>query len=147
MLETLLAAAAAAGVTVGVVDERCSGHATLLGGWDPQAEQVFLCRDNIRAEGRSEEEILRHELIHVIQDRVGQPLLPEPLLTLLSRDTLPSGEALLVITTSEDRDREFECRVLTRLLSSEAVAHWLMEASGVSAALGHAPLAQQGWPD
>ncbi|WP_193913053.1 hypothetical protein [Cyanobium sp. LEGE 06113] len=96
-----------------------------MGGWEAAAANVFLCPDAIEREGADPEVVLRHELIHVIQDRVPGPLIPEPLLTVLTRDRVPSGEALLVLVGEEDSQREFECRVLTELLSSEAVADWL----------------------
>lgn len=69
--------------------------------------------------------ILRHELIHVIQDRLPSPLIPEPVLTHLTREHIPSDQALLVLLSEDDTHNEFECRVLTEVLSSEAVAYWL----------------------
>ena len=106
-------------------DGHCDLQPRLLGGWEAAAANVFLCPDAIEREGADPEVVLRHELIHVIQDRVPGPLIPEPLLTVLTRDRVPSGEALLVLVGEEDIQREFECRVLTELLSSEAVADWL----------------------
>ncbi|MBE9152869.1 hypothetical protein [Cyanobium sp. NS01] len=106
-------------------DGHCDLQPRLLGGWEAAAANVFLCPDAIEREGADPEVVLRHELIHVIQDRVPGPLIPEPLLTVLTRDRVPSGEALLVLVGEEDSQREFECRVLTELLSSEAVADWL----------------------
>ena len=35
------------------------------------------------------------------------------------------AEPLLVLVGEEDSQWDFECRVLTEMLSSEAVAHWL----------------------
>ena len=125
MVELLIAAAASVGVAVSMGDEHCDLQPRLLGGWEAAAANVFLCPDAIEREGADPEVVLRHELIHVIQDRVPGPLIPEPLLTVLTRDRVPSGEALLVLVGEEDSQREFECRVLTELLSSEAVADWL----------------------
>jgi len=42
-----------------------------------------------------------HEPIHVIQDRVGEPLLSEPLLTVLAREIVPSGEAVAPLLDAE----------------------------------------------
>lgn len=106
-------------------DRHCDLQPRLLGGWEAAAADLFLCPDAIEREGADLEVVLRHELIHVIQDRVPGPLIPEPLLTVLARDRVPSGEAMLVLVGEKDSQREFECRVLTELLSSEAVADWL----------------------
>jgi hypothetical protein len=121
----LIAAAASAGVSVTVGHSSCHHKPELLGGWKVTAEEVFLCPDAIQREGESLEVILRHELIHVIQDRLPAPLIPEPLLTLLTREHVPSEQAMLVLLSEDDTHREFECRVLTTLLSSEAVGQWL----------------------
>lgn len=105
----------------------CIKSKDLAGGWDPSRAVVFLCPDAIEEHQLTAESVLKHELIHVIQDRHGSPLVPEPLLSILSRDFIPSGEALLVLTQEEDARREFECRVLSKLLSTEVVAQWLRE--------------------
>jgi len=76
-----------------------------------------------------QEEILRHELIHVIQDWQHGALVPEPLLSILSREYIPSGEAMVVLTSGNDANLEFEARVLTRMLSTPVVAQWLREAA------------------
>lgn len=110
MVELLIAAAASVGVSVSMGDGLCDRQPRLLGCWESAASNVFLCPEAIEREGADPEVILRHELIHVIQDRAPSPLIPEP---------------LLVLVGEEDSQREFECRVLTDKLSSEAVAHWL----------------------
>lgn len=105
--------------------ERCGSRPELLGGWESASSVVFLCPDAIGRENQSTEIILKHELIHVIQERVPGPLVPEPLLTILTRELVPSESALLVILGEENSQQEFEARVLTRLLSSATVASWL----------------------
>jgi len=89
-----------------------------------------------------QEEILRHELIHVIQDLQHGSLLPEPLLSILSREYIPSGEAMVVLSSGEDANREFECRVLTRMLSSPVVAQWLTESTITNRSMVATPLAR-----
>lgn len=121
----LIAAAASAGVSVTMGHERCGSQPELLGGWESASSLVFLCPDAIDRENQSTEMILKHELIHVIQDRVPGPLVPEPLLTMLTRELVPSKVALFVILAEENSQHEFEARVLTRLLSSATVASWL----------------------
>jgi hypothetical protein len=125
LIELLIAAAASVGVTVSMGDARCEAKPKLLGGWEATSAQVFLCPQNISNQGENTELVLKHELIHVIQDRVPAPLIPEPLLTLLTRERVPSAAAMLVLLEEEDSQREFEARVLTGLLSSPAVARWL----------------------
>lgn len=127
LLQLLLSAAASAGLTVATGDPACIKDSHLAGGWDTSRSVVFLCPDAIKKNDLKAESVLKHELIHVIQDRHEVPLIPEPLLTILSRELIPSGEALLVLTTEEDTRREFECRVLSELLTTEVVAQWLRE--------------------
>jgi len=129
LIQLLIAAAAAAGLAVTHSDPRCAENPSLLGGWHREQAVVFLCASNIQAQGMDQEEILRHELIHVIQDLQHGSLLPEPLLSILSREYIPSGEAMVVLTSGNDANREFECRVLTRILSTPVVAQWLREAA------------------
>ena len=129
LIQLLIAAAAAASLTVTHSDPRCAQNPMLMGGWHREEAVVFLCTSSIKAQGLDQEEILRHELIHVIQDLQQGSLLPEPLLSILSREYIPSGEALVVIASGEDASRELECRLLTRMLSTPVVAQWLTEAA------------------
>ena len=101
----------------------------LMGGWNREQAVVFLCAASIRAQGMDQEEILRHELIHVIQDLHQGALLPEPLFSILARETIPSGEVMMVIASGDDANRELECRLLTRMLSTPVVAQWLTESA------------------
>lgn len=129
MIHLLIAAAAAAGLAVTHSHPRCAETPSLLGGWHREQAEVFLCASNIQAQGMDQEEILRHELIHVIQDLQHGALVPEPLLSILSREYIPSGEAMVVLTSGNDANLEFEARVLTRMLSTPVVAQWLREAA------------------
>jgi len=129
LIQLLIAAAAAAGLTVTHSDPRCAQNPMLMGGWIREQAVVFLCASSIQAQGMAQEEILRHELIHVIQDLHQGALLPEPLLSILARETIPSGEVMVVIASGDDANRELECRLLTRMLSTPVVAQWLTEAA------------------
>ena len=113
----------------------------LMGGWHREQALVFLCASRIQAQGMDQEEILRHELLHVIQDLQPGSLLPEPLLSILSREYIPSGEALVVIASGEDANRELECRLLTRMLSTPVVAQWLTEVATKNRPMVAAPVA------
>ena len=84
----------------------------LMGGWNREQAAVFLCAASIRAQGMDQEEILRHELIHVIQDLQRGSLLPEPLLSILSREYIPSGEAMVVIFDYESAMKTGDVRVI-----------------------------------
>ena len=123
----LSAAAALAGLTVATGHPRCVDNPQLLGGWERTQATVFLCSEAIAKLGQSPEEVLKHELIHVIQERYPAALLPEPLLSILSRSFIPSEDALAIITGDDDSTNEFECRVLSKMLSNEVVAQWLHE--------------------
>ena len=129
LIQLLIAAAAAASLTVTHSDPRCAENTMLMGGWNREQAVVFLCAASIRAQGMDQEEILRHELIHVIQDLHQGALLPEPLFTILARETIPSGEVMMVIASGDDANRELECRLLTRMLSTPVVAQWLTESA------------------
>ena len=129
LIQLLIAAAAAAGLTVTHSDPRCAENPMLMGGWNREQAVVFLCAASIRAQEMDQEEILRHELIHVIQDLHQGALLPEPLFTILARETIPSGEVMMVIASGDDANRELECRLLTRMLSTPVVAQWLTESA------------------
>jgi len=113
----------------------------LMGGWNREQAVVFLCATSIRAQGMDQEEILRHELIHVIQDLHQGALLPEPLLSILARETIPSGEVMMVIASGDDTNQELECRLLTRMLSTPVVAQWLTEAADKKFQVVASPLA------
>ena len=70
--------------------------------------------------------------------------MPEPLLSILARETISSAEVLVVIASGDDTNRELECRLLTRMLSTPVVAQWLTETAvknrqGVAAPLALAP--------
>jgi len=129
LIQLLIAATAAAGMTLNYSDPRCAENPMLMGGWHREQAVVFLCASSIQAQGMDQEEILRHELIHVIQDLQQGALLPEPLLSILARETIPSGEVMVVIASGDDANRELECRLLTRMLSTPVVAQWLTEAA------------------
>ncbi len=108
LIQLLIAAAAAAGLSVTHSDPRCAENPMLMGGWNREQTVVFLCAASIQAQGMDQEEILRHELIHVIQDLHQGALLPEPLFSILARETIPSGEVMMVIASGDDANRELE---------------------------------------
>jgi hypothetical protein len=77
----------------------------------------------------------------MIQDLRQGALLREPLFSILAREYIPSSEAMVVIASGEESNREHECRLLTRMFSTPVVAQWLMEAAEKNRQVVATPLA------
>ena len=85
-------------------------------------EVITICPDNIEAAGGDEQEVIRHEMVHVIHHNFGwtedQTIIPEPYFTDLVREYVPSNEVLLVVTSDGYADypnQELEARLLSKL--------------------------------
>ena len=85
-------------------------------------EVITICPDNIKAAGGDEQEVIRHEMVHVIHHNFGwtedQTIIPEPYFTDLVREYVPSNEVLLVVTSDGYADyvnQELEARLLSKL--------------------------------
>ena len=66
------------------------------------------------------EEVVNHEIIHLIQNNIGGTILPPELLDELVKDYMTDEEILLVVTVyanSDYIDEEFEARLLSDLPS------------------------------
>ena len=66
------------------------------------------------------EEVVNHEIIHLIQNNIGGTILPPELLDELVQDYMTDEEILLVVTVyanSDYIDEEFEARLLSDLPS------------------------------
>ena len=66
------------------------------------------------------EEVVNHEIIHLIQNNIGGTILPPEMLDALIRDYMSDEETLLVLTVyanSDYTDEEFEARLLADLPS------------------------------
>ena len=67
------------------------------------------------------EEVVNHEIIHLIQFNIGGTILPPEMLDALIRDYMSDEEILMVLTVYENSnytDEEFEARILSDLPSS-----------------------------
>jgi hypothetical protein len=101
---------------VSVIDKKCPPN--LLGEYEPKTDTVYMCPDNIKESKYGYEEVLSHELVHALQERVGGELIPEPFLTDLVRWTMEDPETMAILLNYEgDTHAEFEARVLQRLPS------------------------------
>ena len=85
-------------------------------------EVIVICPDNISDAGGDEQEVIRHEMVHVIHHNFGlindETIIPEPYFTDLVREHVPSEEVLLVITSDAYVDypnQELEAKLLSKL--------------------------------
>ena len=85
-------------------------------------EIIVICPDNISNAGGDEQEVIRHEMVHVIHHNFGlisdETIIPEPYFTDLVREHVPSDEVLLVVTSDNYADytnQELEARLLSKL--------------------------------
>ena len=101
----------------------CVRYEHLMGQTDN--EVITICPNNIRAAGGDEQEVIRHEMVHVIHHNFGwvndETIIPEPYFTDLVREHVPSDEVLLVLTSDayvEYPNQELEARLLSKLPTS-----------------------------
>lgn len=109
---------ALSGLSVVESPEECRSNHALMGGYISQTNLIELCRSNVARNSESLAVVMRHEMVHAIQEnlKLEAPLIPEPLLTWLVRGMLSNEEAMAVLLYDEyDKDLEFEARVLSRL--------------------------------
>ena len=109
---------ALSGLSVVESPRECRSNHALMGGYISQTNLIELCRTNVARNSQSLAVVMRHEMVHAIQEnlQLQAPLIPEPLLTWLVRGMLSDEEAMAVLLYDEyDKDLEFEARVLSRL--------------------------------
>ena len=109
---------ALSGLSVVESPQECRSNHALMGGYISQTNLIELCRSNVARNSQSLAVVMRHEMVHAIQEnlQLQAPLIPEPLLTWLVRGMLSDEEAMAVLLYDEyDKDLEFEARVLSRL--------------------------------
>ena len=71
-----------------------------MGGFDPALGSVTLCEKNLNREKNSYLNVIKHELAHVVQHRMGRngdALMPSSLLAPLVRELLPQKEVMAVL--------------------------------------------------
>jgi hypothetical protein len=99
--------------------EECSQIEGYLGHFEEETNTIALCPDNIEQSRYTRSDVVRHELLHRVQQNLrGATLIPEPFLTYLVRHYLTDGQAFAVALNYDDTDSEFEARVLQHLPAS-----------------------------
>lgn len=99
--------------------EECSKIDGYLGYFEEETNTIAFCPDNIEESKYSHSDVVRHELLHRVQQNFrGATLIPEPFLTNLVLHYLEDGQALAIALNYDDTDSEFEARVLQHLPES-----------------------------
>jgi len=107
------------GFTVTTTDKSCNNKYN-LGAYNIFQDSIVLCEDNIKESSYTVNQIMRHEMIHAIQENFGyedEAIIPDPLLTHMAREVVPPGEAMYIILNYPENqvDLEFEARILQNL--------------------------------
>jgi len=80
---------------------------------------IVICKENAQKRRTSLDTILKHEYVHFVYDRKGPTFdpIPEPILTFLVRELIPSEEAIKVLTQQSDypSSEEFVARLLSEM--------------------------------
>ena len=105
---------------VGVVENQpeCSTNTDLMGEYVLKDKEISLCTDNIKGNGETVQNVLKHETIHAIHHNLGweqRTILHEDLITFLVRHFIDDGETVFVLLNYGETDQEFEARILTHL--------------------------------
>ena len=106
------------GVSVVANQPECSTNTDLMGEYVLKDKEISLCIDNIKGNGETVQNVLKHETIHAIHHNLGweqRTLLHEDLITFLVRHFIDDGETVFVLLNYEATDQEFEARILTHL--------------------------------
>ena len=123
----LLAAAVLGGIPLNGHAAFCQNNRLSMGGFDPVLGSVTLCEKNLNREKNSYLNVIKHELSHVVQHRMGRngdALMPSSLLAPLVRELLPQKEVMAVLMQypSNEINGELEARLASRYLPSELIA-------------------------
>ena len=126
-LPLLIAAAALGGIELNGTAMFCNQDNLSMGGFDPSRNAVVLCEQNLQAKKNSALSVMKHELAHVLQHRLGRGevgILPDGLLTPLVRELLPQTEVMTVLMRYPSREvnGELEARLASRYVPSELIA-------------------------
>ena len=123
----LLAAAVLGGIPLNGHAAFCQNNRLSMGGFDPALGSVTLCEKNLNREKNSYLNVIKHELSHVVQHRMGRngdALMPSSVLAPLVRELLPQKEVMAVLMQypSNEINGELEARLASRYLPSELIA-------------------------
>ncbi len=126
-LPLLIAAAVLGGLELSSSAQFCQADQRSLGGFLHQHDAVVLCQQNLGSATTPLLSVVKHELAHVLQERLGRGgigLLPDPLLTPLVRQMLPDREVMAVLMQSpaDEVNGELEARLASRYIPSELIA-------------------------
>ena len=138
----LLAAAVLGGIPLNGHATFCQNNRLSMGGFDPALGSVTLCEKNLNREKHSYLNVIKHELSHVLQHRMGRngdALMPSSLLAPLVRELLPQKEVLAVLMQypSNEINGELEARLASRYLPSELIAVAVVATRNWSPGHGH----------
>ena len=107
------------GVTVVEGGRECQNDQSLMGEYISHTNLIELCQSNAARAGHDLQHVLRHEMVHAVQENLNltRAAIPEPLLTWLVRGYLTDSEVMtvLVMYDEKDIDQEFEARLLALL--------------------------------
>ena len=109
---------ALSGVSVVESPRDCLEQQGLMGGYVTVTNLIELCEGNVLRAEQDLERVLRHEMVHAIQENfdLREALIPEPLLTWLVRWTMDDREVMTVLLYDDhETDQEFEARLLANL--------------------------------
>jgi hypothetical protein len=80
---------------------------------------ITVCRENAQKRRTPFDTILKHEYVHFVYDQKGPSFdpIPEPILTFLVRELIPSDEVIKVLTQKSDYSpsEEFVARLLSEM--------------------------------
>lgn len=109
---------ALSGLSVVESPQECDSNRALMGSYISHTNLIELCRSNVARNSQCVQQVLRHEMVHAIQEnlQLKTAVIPEPLLSWMVRGLLSDSETMTVLLYDKhDTDQEFEARVLSRL--------------------------------
>ena len=119
------------GVSVISDTDDCARNAHLLGTYISGTRVIELCQRNAENKNQDVGKIIRHEIVHLIQNNLGRTtsLIPDAVMTPMVRWLMDDREVMTVLLyEEEDIDQEFEARLLSNLPNwSLGAALWLSE--------------------
>jgi len=91
----------------------------LMGYFVSGTRTITVCKENAQKRRTSLNTIIKHEYVHFVYDRKGPSFdpVPEPLLTFLVRELIPSEETIKILTQQSDypSSEEFVARLLSEM--------------------------------
>ena len=114
------------GITTTWGSPECVTKTTLMGEYNPSAQVITLCPENISKNSATIEVTVKHEMWHGVWNHMGweESLIPDPVFNWMCRQFIDSGEVLSVISLypSEYVNEELEARMVAKFVPTPAVA-------------------------